>query len=98
MLLRTEDVTVSRANLIARTELAKANSDFTRANAGFIGASAYIWRTVKDEAVRESHSAMEGEIVKYDNEPTLSDGETGHAGTFPNCRCYQEVIIEVANG
>jgi hypothetical protein len=29
--------------------------------------------------------------VSYDREPELSDGTSGHAGTFPNCRCFQDV-------
>lgn len=89
----TEQVTNSRAKLIARTETAKANSSFTIARAESIGITHYIWRTMQDEAVRDSHSEMEGTIHEFASPPTLPDGNTHHPGNFPNCRCYPEPII-----
>jgi uncharacterized protein with gpF-like domain len=35
---------------------------------------------------------MEGKFVTWDDPPTL-DGMKGHAGQFPNCRCYPEPVI-----
>lgn len=90
---RSGEVTESRAMLIARTEVAKANSMITEARAASVGSTHYIWRTAEDDDVRESHAEMEGEIVAWDSPPTL-DGMTGHAGNYPNCRCYAEPIIE----
>lgn len=89
----TEGVTLSRANVIARTEISKANSAITQARAELAGTTHYIWRTASDGDVRESHAEMEGEIVAWNDPPTLSDGMTGHAGTFPNCRCFAEPVI-----
>jgi SPP1 gp7 family putative phage head morphogenesis protein len=86
-------VTESRARLIARTEVAKANSTLNEARARAIGSSAYIWRTAQDESVRDSHAEMEGEVVRWDQPPTLSDGTTTHAGQIYNCRCYAEPIL-----
>lgn len=91
---RSGDVSESRANLIARTEIAKANAAFTQANAKFVGSTHYYWRTAEDEAVRESHADVDGKIFEFDEPPTLSDGMTGNAGEFPNCRCYAEPIID----
>lgn len=91
-ILRTEDVTVSRAMLIARTEVSKATATFNEARAKSVGSPGYVWRTSEDEDVRESHAAMEGQFVSWDNPPTL-DGMTGHAGCLPNCRCYAEIVI-----
>lgn len=91
---RTEEVTKSRAMLIARTETARANSVITQARSASVGATKYIWRTAEDEAVRESHAEMEGVVVDWDDPPTLSDGTTTHAGQIYNCRCYPEPIIE----
>lgn len=87
---RTDEVSLSQATLIARTEVARANASFTQARAENVGAKWYIWRTTMDGAERQSHADMNGEHVKYSEPPTLSDGTTGHAGTFPNCRCYQD--------
>jgi SPP1 gp7 family putative phage head morphogenesis protein len=90
----TEGVTLSRANVIARTEISKANSAITQARSSLAGATHYIWRTASDGDVRESHAEMEGEIVAWNDPPTLSDGMTGHAGEFPNCRCFSEPIFD----
>src|SRR5690606_3674056 len=89
---RTEHVTISRANLIARTETSKAASALTQARAESVESEGYIWRTGKDSDVRPSHKKMEGKFVRWDSPPTLDD-MTGHAGEFPNCRCYAEVVI-----
>lgn len=93
-LKRTTSVTESRATLIARTETARANASLTQARAVSVGAKAYIWRTTMDGAERDSHRKMNGKYIEYDDPPTLEDGTTGHAGTFPNCRCYQDVQFD----
>lgn len=90
---RTGEVTQSRAMLIARTETARANAALNEARALSVGSEGYIWRTAEDGDVRESHAEMDGVYVLYTSPPTLSDGMTGHAGTFPNCRCYQEPTL-----
>lgn len=89
---RSGAVTVSRANLIARTEVARTASGLTEARARHIGSEGYIWRTAGDADVRPSHRKMSGKFVAWDAAPTL-DGMTGHAGRFPNCRCYPEPVI-----
>lgn len=87
------EVAVNRAKLIARTETARANAAFVQARAKAVGSKQYVWRTTMDGAERESHAEMNGKIIDYDKPPTLSDGMTGHAGTFPNCRCYQDPVL-----
>jgi SPP1 gp7 family putative phage head morphogenesis protein len=89
---RTEQVTMNRAATIARTETSKAASAITQARAESVGSDGYIWRTGRDSDVRPSHREMEGKYVRWDSPPTL-DNMTGHAGEFPNCRCYAEVIL-----
>lgn len=89
----TGHVTASRATLIARTEVAKANSVITQARSAQVDSTHYIWRTADDADVRDSHAEMEGQIVAWDDPPTLSDGTTTHAGQFPNCRCYPEPVF-----
>ncbi len=87
------EVAVGRARLIARTETARANSSFVQARAAAVGVKGYIWRTTMDGAEREAHAQMNGRYVEYDKPPHLSDGTSGHAGTFPNCRCYQDPVL-----
>jgi SPP1 gp7 family putative phage head morphogenesis protein len=91
-IMRTGEVTKSRATLIARTETARASSVFVQSRAEYIGSEGYIWKTVKDAAVRTSHKKMQGTFVRWDSPPTL-DGMTGHAGAVANCRCHCEPVI-----
>lgn len=86
------EVSISRARTIARTEVGKAQSALTRERATSIGSTGYIWRTAGDGDVRDSHRNMEGKFVEWDKPPTL-DGMTGHAGEFPNDRCYAEPVV-----
>lgn len=89
----TTTVTKSRATLIARTEIAKSNANITQARAGLIGATQYIWRTMEDGAVRESHAEMANEVFDFDDPPEVGDEGAHGPGDYPNCRCYAEVII-----
>lgn len=89
---RGGDVSISKANLIARTETGRVVANLTQARAESTGSEGYIWRTVRDKAVRPSHKAMEGQFVRWDSPPTI-DGLTGQAGALPNCRCFCEPVI-----
>lgn len=91
-IMRTGEVTESRARTIARTEVGRASTTITQARSTAIGSRGYIWRTADDSDVRHSHKQMEGQYVDWATPPTL-DGMTGHAGQFPNCRCYCEVVF-----
>jgi SPP1 gp7 family putative phage head morphogenesis protein len=93
MLANTENVTKSRATLIARTETAKANAMITQARAQEAGIEYYRWETAEDDDVRESHREMANKIFRFSDPPTLSDGTTGNPGEFPNCRCFAVPII-----
>jgi SPP1 gp7 family putative phage head morphogenesis protein len=86
------NVSEYRARVIARTEVSKAGTALTRARAADVGSRGYIWRTARDGDTRPSHRAMEGVFVKWDEPPVL-DNMRGHAGEFPNCRCYPEPVI-----
>lgn len=91
-ILETEEVTASRARLIARTEVSRAASNLVQARAQWAGSDGYIWRTSGDLNVRDSHAKMEGNYVRWTHPPTL-DNMKGHAGTLPNCRCFAEPIF-----
>lgn len=92
----TEKVTAGRARRIARTEIAKANAAITKARAQYVGAEQYFWRTAGDEAVRESHAELDGQIFRFDDPPEI-DGEGAHGpGEIYECRCYAEPIIDEA--
>ncbi len=91
-IMRTGEVTLSRANMIARTEVGRTATTLTQSRAEHIDSPGYIWRTAGDSDVRKSHRAMNGKLVAWNDPPTL-DGLTGHAGALPNCRCYPEPIV-----
>jgi len=91
-IMKTGEVTKSRADLIARTEIGRTSTLLTQARAEHVGSEGYNWRTAGDSDVRPSHKAMNGKFVLWTAPPTL-DGLTGHAGAVPNCRCYPEPVL-----
>jgi SPP1 gp7 family putative phage head morphogenesis protein len=92
-ILETGEVTKSRADLIARTEVARTASNLTQVRAESVGSTHYIWRTVRDRRVRESHEHMEGRVCAWADPPEVEPGQRYHAGCIYNCRCYPEPIV-----
>ncbi len=93
-IMRTGEVTKSRATLIARTEVARTAATFTQARAEFAGSKGYIWRTSKDGDVRDTHRHMEGKYVAWNDPPKTDKGLAPyHAGCGPNCRCFPEPVL-----
>jgi uncharacterized protein with gpF-like domain len=63
-----------------------------------------IWHTMGDEAVRETHEAMEGVRVRFDEPFILPSGasamypkDSGVASEDINCRCYVEYVTELVD-
>lgn len=93
-ILATQEVSRSRANLIARTETARAASTFQRSRAEAIGSTHYVWRTVRDRRVRPLHRKLEGKVFEWSNPPiTGENGERSNPGGIYNCRCIAEPIL-----
>lgn len=93
-IMKTGQVTKSRATLIARTETARTATGLTMVRARAIGSDGYIWRTVQDEDVRKRHRALEGKFIKWDSPPIAGErGERAHAGMIYNCRCFPEPVV-----
>lgn len=96
LIKQSTQVSVSKANTIARTEVSRASSVLTQARAMHIGSEGYIWRTTGDSDVRESHKKMNGKFVKWTEPPALLEGKKiyhAHAGQIFNCRCYPEPVL-----
>jgi len=94
-ILRSGDVSESRATLIARTETARTSALLTQARAEHVGSEAYIWHTAEDSDVRHDHRILKGKIFRW-NAPPIADARTGiraHAGCIWACRCWAEPII-----
>lgn len=79
-----------RAKFIARDQVTKLNAEISKTRQNELGVRRYIWRTSRDERVRDSHRRKEGEIFSWDNPPA----DTGHPGEDFNCRCTAEPVIE----
>lgn len=93
-ILRSGEVTVSRARLIARTEVARTASLLVQSRSEHVGSTHYIWRTVMDGRVRKTHKHLEGKVISWDFPPVAeASGLRYHAGQGPNCRCFAEPII-----
>lgn len=78
------------ANFIARDQLGKFSSAINEAQAEYVGATEYIWRTSLDNRVRPEHAAREGKKFKYDQPPI-----GGNPGMDYRCRCVAEAILHL---
>lgn len=99
--LRSGDVTYSRAKLIARTEVAKTASALQEARARQAGSTHYVWRTARDADVRPGHAEMEGKVCAWDDPPAVNENGRimyHHPGRIWNCRCWPAAIIPEVNG
>lgn len=93
-MLRAGESAKKRATLIARTETSRVAATVTMVRAKQIGGTHYIWRTMRDEAVRQTHIDMEGVVCEWANPPEVDPGKPPyHAGMTFNCRCFAEPII-----
>lgn len=92
-IMRTGEVTRSRATLIARTEVARTATTLTSVRAQHIGSTEFIWRTVGDSDVRPSHKRLNGRAFRWDTPPECDPGHHALPGCIWNCRCHAEPII-----
>lgn len=85
----------SRAELIARDQVLKANGLLTRDRHEAAGITSYTWRTSRDERVRSRHRALEGTVHRYDAPPVVDPGtqRRAHPGQDFQCRCTAEPVL-----
>lgn len=93
-IMRSGEVTASRAMLIARTEVGRTSTELSRARAQSVGSTYFIWRTVGDSDVRPSHRALNGRTFRWDDPPECDPGHHALPGAIWNCRCWPEPIID----
>lgn len=92
--------TRSRAALIARDQVLKLNGDVTEARHVAAGVVEYVWRTSRDERVRETHRDLDGTRQRYDT-PPIVDARTNrreNPGRDYSCRCTAEPVIPGFDG
>lgn len=76
------DITDRRARLIARDQISKHNGALARVRQRGAGFTHYQWSTARDERVRPTHMALEGEVFSWNEAPP-----PGHPGEDYQCRC-----------
>lgn len=81
-------VAESRSALIARDQVLKFNGELNKVRQQDLGIDSYVWRTVKDNRVRDEHAELDGQTFSWDDPP-----EPGHPGEDYQCRCYSEPIM-----
>jgi SPP1 gp7 family putative phage head morphogenesis protein len=89
------DATRSRARLIARDQVLKLNAQVTQARHEAAGVTEFVWRTSKDERVREDHKILDGKRFRYDDPPVVDRrrGDRALPGVHFQCRCIAEPVI-----
>jgi len=86
----------ARARIIARDQVNKLNGRLAQYRQQQIGGKRYIWRTAKDERVRDDHKKLEGKICSWDNPPIVdrSTGRREHPAQDFQCRCWAEMVLD----
>lgn len=92
-LLARGDVAASRAELIARDQTLKLNSQIAQSRMTRAGIGSYTWSTSGDERVRPEHAALEGKTFTWDGPP-----DVGHPGEDFQCRCVAIPVVDEAAG
>jgi SPP1 gp7 family putative phage head morphogenesis protein len=83
------EVAASRAKLIARDQVGKLYGDLNRTRQTQLGVTSFVWRTMKDNRVRDEHAALDGETFAWTDPP-----EDGIPGEAVNCRCWGEPVMD----
>ena len=81
------EISQSRAALIARDQTNKFNGELNRVRQTALGVKTYIWRSVGDPRVRETHQDFDGNTYAWSGQPKPPEG---HPGQPINCRCSAE--------
>jgi SPP1 gp7 family putative phage head morphogenesis protein len=81
-------VSRSRAQLVARDQTLKLNSQVAQHRMRAAGVNEYIWSTSGDERVRPIHAELEGQRFSWDSPPVTSEqGDRNNPGEDYQCRC-----------
>ena len=86
------EVSKSRAELIARDQVLKANGRIMRTRQEEVGIREYIWITSRDKRVRESHVKLHNTKQKWAAPPPVGHGRHEHPGQDYQCRCIAKPV------
>jgi SPP1 gp7 family putative phage head morphogenesis protein len=82
--------TRSNVKLIALDQVQKLNGQLDQMKQQDAGVEGYYWRTSRDERVRASHAAREGNFYTWDSPPPGGQ----HPGQEVMCRCDAEPAVD----
>lgn len=85
----------SHARLLARDQTLKLYSQVTQERHQAAGVTEYVWRSSRDERVRERHKALDGTRQKYSDPPVVDEatGRRAHPGDDFQCRCTADPVL-----
>jgi SPP1 gp7 family putative phage head morphogenesis protein len=86
---RRFEVAEGHAKLVARDQVGKFVGDLNRTRQEELGITSFIWRTARDNRVREEHQALDGQEFTWDKPPA-----EGIPGFQINCRCQAEPVLK----
>lgn len=92
-IMRTGEVTASRAMTIARTEVSRTATTLTKVRAQHVGSTYFEW-VIADSRARPSHKALNGRTFRWDSPPECDPGHHALPGCIWNCRCRPRVIFD----
>ena len=88
-------LTPQRAEFIAKQETKVLAVEIKKVRYVKAGFNLYIWRTMRDGRVRQTHKALDGTIQDWRNPPIVNDdGDRLHPSEDVNCRCRALPIID----
>lgn len=87
--------TKARAQLLARDQVLRVNSQLTQDRHEAAGITRYTWSASRDVRVRRRHKELDGEVIDYDDPPVVDErtGRRAHAGQDYRCRCVAIPIL-----
>ena len=88
-LAKQHDVTGYRLERLAQDQTAKAFAVQNELYQRMAGIAEYRWSTSRDDRVRPTHQAHEGQVYRWNSAPP----DTGHPGNEILCRCVAIPII-----
>ncbi len=87
----------SKARFWANDQAGKFFGHATRLRQKRAGIPGYVWRTLEDGRVRDSHGILHGKFFNWDAPPSVG-GHHLHPGEDYRCRCFAEPALSEADG
>lgn len=91
---QTYGMSEERARLIGRDQVGKLYADVDQARQRELGVTHFIWRSVRDERVRDEHQEFDGNKYAYADPPLNGKGEPVMPGDEPLCRCQADPVFD----